>query len=117
MDDALNSLEGALAAVNTAIVQVRIAAKAAGAVAFGVDAPKLTLHEAMAVVLRQRGNEWTKMSVLAEMITTRGLYKKNDGSPLEPNQLHARVNRPTYRDMFEKNGPYVRLRTDPVASK
>ena len=70
----------------------------------------LKLHEAMAVALRQRGNQWTKISDLAAMINRQGLYEKQDGSPVEPNQLHARANRPTYQPTFEKNGPMIRLR-------
>ena len=73
---------------------------------------RLKLHEAMAVVLRQRGNAWTKISDVAEMINTQGLYMKANKSPVEPNQLHARANRPTYQPMFEKQGPMIRLRVD-----
>jgi hypothetical protein len=71
----------------------------------------LKLHEAMAVALRQRGNTWTKISDLAHMINAQRLYTKGDGSQVESNQLHARANRPTYRPMFEKDGPMIRLRT------
>lgn len=69
----------------------------------------LKLHEAMAAVLLQRGNEWTKVSALAAAINEQDLYRRGDRAKLTSNQLHARVNRPTYRDMFDKQGPFIRL--------
>src|SRR5205085_7162313 len=38
----------------------------------------------------------------------RALYRKKDGTPIEPNQVHARTK--NYDELFEKNGPRVRLR-------
>jgi hypothetical protein len=46
------------------------------------------------------------------MINAQRLYAKGDKSPVEPNQLHARANRPTYQPMFEKQGLMIRLRVD-----
>ena len=68
----------------------------------------LTLHEALAQVLREHGNEWMTVRELAAEVNTRGLYRKRDGSPVEANQVHARAK--NYAAMFEKNGPKVRLR-------
>ena len=102
----VGTLAQSIAALRTAIQQAGLIPTTASA------AGRLKLHEAMAVALRQRGNAWTKISELAEMINAQGLYKKGDGSRVEPNQLHARANRPTYKHMFEKNGPMIRLSSD-----
>jgi hypothetical protein len=110
-------------AINQIELQIGILAQALGSLRTlveqeGIIPPtsssthRLKLHEAMAVALRQRGNNWTKISDLTEMINAQGLYTKRDGSPVEPNQLHARANRPTYQPMFEKDGPMIRLRLD-----
>jgi hypothetical protein len=68
----------------------------------------LTLHEAIARVLRERNNEWTSVRDLADSINERSLYRKKDGSPVEANQVHARTK--NYSALFEKDGPRVRLR-------
>lgn len=72
------------------------------------DAKQLTLHEAIATILRESGNEWTHVKDLAEAVNKTGLYKKRDGSPLQSNQIHARTK--NYEGMFEKDGPQVRLK-------
>ena len=69
---------------------------------------RLTLHEALAHVLRERGNEWTSARELADEVNTHGLYVKRDGRPVEVNQVHARVK--NYPQLFEKNGSQIRLR-------
>jgi hypothetical protein len=68
----------------------------------------LTLHEAIARVLEDAGNEWMTARELADAVNRRGLYRKRDGSPVEVNQVHARMN--NYTDLFEKNGPKIRLK-------
>jgi hypothetical protein len=73
-----------------------------------VDARPPTLHEAMAQVLRSRGNEPMAARDLASEVNRRGAYHKRDQSPVEVNQIHARVH--NYGDMFEKVGPLIRLR-------
>lgn len=67
----------------------------------------LTLHEAIAVILREEGNRWMSVREIAEAVNTRGLYHKKDGSPVEMNQIHARTK--NYTHLFEKDGPKVRL--------
>ena len=77
----------------------------------GVDTPgarPLTLHEALAQVLRERGNAWTTVRELADEVNARALYRKRDGSPVEANQVHARAK--NYTNLFEKDGSQVRLR-------
>jgi hypothetical protein len=71
------------------------------------DGPPLTLHEALARVLEDAGNEWMTARELADEVNRRGLYRKRDGSTVEVNQVHARTN--NYRDLFEKDGPKIRL--------
>jgi hypothetical protein len=60
-----------------------------------------TLHEALKLILRENGNRWMTVSELAKAVNEKRLYSKRDGSPVEPNQIHARTN--NYSEMFEKN--------------
>jgi HB1, ASXL, restriction endonuclease HTH domain len=69
-----------------------------------------TLHEALAQILRENGNAPMTARALADAVTDRGLYRKKDGSPVEINQIHARTN--NYHDLFEKDGPLIRLREE-----
>jgi hypothetical protein len=73
-------------------------------------APKerLTLHEAMTIVLSDGGNEWMTTRELADEINRRDLYRKRDGSPVESNQIHARAK--NYEHLFDKDRQLVRLR-------
>jgi hypothetical protein len=68
---------------------------------------RLTLHEAMELVLRENTNEWMTVRELADAINERGLYEKRDGSLVDPSQIHARANK--YQAMFEKDGRRLRL--------
>jgi HB1, ASXL, restriction endonuclease HTH domain len=69
--------------------------------------PELTLHEAMSQVLRERGTAMTAREI-AEEINRRGLYRKADGSLLDPGQVHARVHR--YGHLFERRNRKIELR-------
>src|SRR4051812_45124585 len=69
---------------------------------------RLTLHEALAEVLEASGNSGMTARELADAINERGLYAKRDGSPVEANQVQARVN--NYRELFEKDGSLIRVR-------
>jgi hypothetical protein len=73
------------------------------------ESERLTLHEAIARVLNENRNSWLTVRELADEVNRRQLYKKRDGSPVEPNQIHARAK--NYTALFEKDGPRVRLRT------
>lgn len=109
--DAIDRIELQAGTLARSIRQLRDLVEQAGIIPPTTSATgKLKLHEAMAVALRQRANAWTKISELTEMINAQGLYTKGSGTPVEPNQLHARANRPTYQSMFEKDGPMIRLR-------
>ena len=74
----------------------------------GVPVGRVTLHEAMAHVLREHGGEGMRAREIAVAVMDGGLYRKKDGSTLEPNQIHARVNR--YPDLFTKNGSLISLK-------
>src|SRR5437868_3786180 len=56
------------------------------------DGGQLTLHEALARVLEDAGNEGMTARELADTVNRRGLYRKRDGSSVEVNQVHARIN-------------------------
>lgn len=71
------------------------------------DSPQ-TLHEALALILREHGNEPMTARELADEVTARGLYRKRDGSPVEINQVHARTK--NYSTMFAKEDGRIRLR-------
>lgn len=78
--------------------------------ASGTLQQRLTLHGALAVILREEGNRWMTVRELADAVNERGLYRKKDGSTVEMNQIHARTK--NYSDLFDKDGSNVRLRQD-----
>src|SRR6516165_3638048 len=51
----------------------------------------LTLHQALAQILREIRNEPMSSRALSDAVNARGLYRKRDGSPVEVNQVHART--------------------------
>lgn len=65
-------------------------------------------HAAMAEVLRTAPQYQMRPVDLAAEINRRGLYTMRDGRPIETQQIHARAG--NYPDMFERNGPFIRLR-------
>ena len=58
---------------------------------------RMTLHEAMRLVLREHGEPMAGKDLAAE-INRRGLYGQKDGSPVPLNQVHARAS--NYGDLF-----------------
>jgi hypothetical protein len=73
-------------------------------------APGMTLHEALALILRENNNQPMTVRQLTDAVNERGLYRKRDGSPVEVNQVHARTS--NYEALFEKDGPLIRLREE-----
>ena len=71
-------------------------------------AKKLTLHEAMVIILREKGNQWTHTKDLADELNLRSLYTKKDGSKITQFQVHGRTK--NYPHLFEKDGQLVRLK-------
>lgn len=67
----------------------------------------LTLHEAMATVLRDSLEQRLRAPDLAQEINRRGLYRMRDGRPVEPQQVHARVGH--YGQMFIREGTFIKL--------
>lgn len=67
----------------------------------------LTLHEAMARVLREHGNGPLSAREIADAINQRQLYTKRDGSIVEVSQIHARAK--NYATQFAKVGSKLRL--------
>jgi hypothetical protein len=87
------------------IEQAEAALKAASAE--GDAEGRLTLHQALEQILRENDNRWMTVRELADELNRRGLYRKKDGTPVEPNQVHARAK--NYNKVFEKSGSRVRL--------
>lgn len=84
------------------------AALGPGAAGPGESRPRpLTLHEAMAQVLREHGNEPMSAREIADEINQRQLYTKRDGSRIEVGQIHARAK--NYATQFAKVGSKHRL--------
>jgi hypothetical protein len=71
------------------------------------EPPKLTLHEAMKVVLEVQPGKVMRVSQLADEINTKHLYTRRDHKPIEPRQLEARAHQ--YPDMLERSGGFIRL--------
>jgi len=71
------------------------------------EASPVTLHEELATILGRRGNRWMSTSELAELVNSRGRYRKRDGSPVTAFQVHGRTRK--YTDLFERDGSRVRL--------
>jgi len=75
----------------------------------GTHARGLTLHDALALVLRENGDQWMTVRELTDQVNARSLYRRRDGSPVEANQVHARAK--NYPKLFEKRGSQIRLRS------
>jgi len=63
----------------------------------------VTLHEEIAAILSDSGNRWMTASEIASLINERGRYRREDGAPMETGQVWARICKPQYSHMFEKN--------------
>ena len=68
---------------------------------------KVTLHEEIAAILRQRGG-WMTTQEIADTVNERGNYVKKDGSAVTDFQIHGRTR--NYPQLFERDGSRVRLR-------
>jgi hypothetical protein len=71
------------------------------------DSQGLTLHEAMATVLKDTTVGMMRAGDLAAEINRRGLYRMRDGRPVEAQQIHARVGQ--YPHVFDKLGTFITL--------
>ncbi len=73
----------------------------------------MTLHEAMAEVLRTTHEHMLRAGDLAAEVDRCGLYKMRDGRPVEAQQIHARVGH--YQHLFTKVGTFITLAESPAA--
>ena len=70
----------------------------------------MTLHEAIAQVLKENGHPMTTREIM-EAINKAHLYTRRDGQPVPITQINARVN--NYFRMFERvDGQIVLLHKD-----
>ncbi len=68
---------------------------------------RLTLHEAMRAVLQDAPSRMMRAADIASEVRRRDIYRMQDGRPVEPQQIHARVgHRP---DMFTREGIFIKL--------
>ena len=67
----------------------------------------MTLHEAMAHVLRDAPLGMLRAADLAAEINRKHLYRMRDGRPVEPQQIHARVGQ--YPHRFVREGTFIKL--------
>ncbi len=106
----LQELRSRQARVESLIAQAEAALGIADAEAEGKSdgEGRMTLHVALEHVLRENDNRWMSVRELADEVNHRALYRKKDGTPVEPNQVHARTK--NYDHIFEKDGSQVRLR-------
>lgn len=113
MESALADAREELAALDTRRAELTALIERAEAVQRSHNATerriKMTLHDAMALVLDEHDNRWMNIRDLGNEVNQRDLYRKRDGSEVEINQFHARIN--NYSQIFERNGPDVRLRS------
>lgn len=120
IEAALEEARAELAALDTRRAELEALIAQAEAALGGArppDAPPtaMTLHEALALILRENGNEPMTVRQLTDAVNERGLYHKRDGSPVEVNQVHARTS--NYEALFEKDGALISLREEsPVVS-
>ncbi|OAZ45757.1 hypothetical protein A9Z40_01255 [Microbacterium arborescens] len=66
----------------------------------------MTLHYAIEAALSEAGRAMTTAE-LAELVNIGGLYKKRDGSPVTPFQIHGRTRK--YPQLFSKAGSTISL--------
>lgn len=71
----------------------------------------MTLHEAIAKLLEQKGSAMTTTEIAFE-INKNKWYKKKDGSLIAANQISARTR--IYEGMFDRNGSTVTLADKPT---
>ena len=67
----------------------------------------MTLHEAIVALLGENGNPMSTREI-AEELNRRETYRKRDGSPITPFQIHGRTK--NYPGLFKRDGTTVSLR-------
>jgi hypothetical protein len=72
------------------------------------SAPRTTLHEEIATILRESGRPMTTAE-LADAVNERGIYSRRDKSWVTSFQIHGRTR--NYPRLFDRDGQLVRLRS------
>lgn len=67
----------------------------------------ITLHEEIAQILIENGNQWLSTRQIAERVNSRGRYRKRDGSLITDFQVHGRTR--NYSHIFKRDGSRVAL--------
>jgi hypothetical protein len=67
----------------------------------------MTLHEAMEKVIAESPLGMLRAADIASEIHRRGLYRMQNGRPVEAQQIRARVGH--YRHLFEREGNFIKL--------
>jgi hypothetical protein len=67
----------------------------------------MTLHEAMKVVIAESPLGMLRAGDIATEIQRRGLYRMQNGRPVEAQQIRARVGH--YPHLFEREGTFIKL--------
>jgi len=91
-------------------VQIREAERALGETGVVESTAAMTLHDALAQVLRESDHAGMTARELTDTVNARGLYRKRDGSLIEVNQVQARIS--NYDAVFEKVGAAIQLREE-----
>lgn len=106
----LEDLRAREAVLETQIAQAEAALGESEAPVGATEGQPLTLHEALVRLLREAGEEGRTPRELTTLVNERGLYRRRDGSPVQANQVQARIN--NYDGLFDRDGAKVRLRED-----
>ena len=67
----------------------------------------MTLHDAMAAVLERAPGQMMRAGDIAAEIERRGLYRMQNGRPVEAQQIRARVGH--YGERLTKEGTFIKL--------
>lgn len=71
----------------------------------------MTLHEAMSTILADFPSGLSAAD-LARRVNDRGLYRRRDGTPVEPVLIHARATQ--YAQRFDRREKRIVVRVDPA---
>ena len=68
----------------------------------------MTLHQAIEKLLVQQGRSMSTAEI-ADALNQNGWYTKQDGSPIQPFQIHGRTK--NYHELFDRDGSKVSLKS------
>jgi len=73
------------------------------------ESTKMTLHNAIVKVLREKKRAMTTREI-ADEINRRRLYCRKDRADVPASQISARMNKSDYSHLFTRQGSYIGLR-------